>query len=231
VKTVKYTKFLCPILAFVLFLSGCQFNWPWVKKTEVIRSTPEGLYQQGVAYYQDGSYKNAVDVFLRLKEENPLSELALLAELGIADAYFSAGDYHEAVLFYQEFINLHPTNENLPYAMYQLGMSYFKQITTVDRDQTEGFKALRAFEQLVARFPESHFSVQGERMIRESKKALGEKEFYVGEFYFTRGNYHAALRRFDRIARDYANVGLDYKVCHYIEETKRRIAAEEAKKK
>ena len=51
----------------------------------------------------------------------------------------------EAVLAYTEFINLHPTNENLPYVMYQIGMCYYNQITTIDRDQSEGFQGLKAF--------------------------------------------------------------------------------------
>lgn len=217
------------LLGLVLLLAGCQFSWPWEKKSDLLRATPEGLYQQGVAYYQDGNYKRAIEAFQRLKEEYPLSPNALSAELGIADSFFSGKEYPEAVLAYQEFVNLHPTNENLPYAMYQVGMAYFNQITTIDRDQSEGFKALKAFERLVARFPDSRFAVQGERMIKESKKILGEQEFYVGEFYFTRGQYQAALRRFEKIVREYANVGLDFKVNHYIAETKRRLAEEQAK--
>ena len=79
-------------------------------------------------YYQDGNYKKAVEVFQRLKEEYPLSTLAIMAEMGIADSYFSAKEYAEAELAYTEFINLHPTNENLSYAMYQIGMCHFNQI-------------------------------------------------------------------------------------------------------
>src|SRR5512140_3338350 len=73
----------------VLTLSGCQFSWPWTKKIDLTRATPDGLYQQGVAYYQDGSYKKSVAVFQRLKEEYPLSKFAIMAELGIADSHFS----------------------------------------------------------------------------------------------------------------------------------------------
>jgi outer membrane protein assembly factor BamD (BamD/ComL family) len=53
----------------------------------------------------------------------------------------------------------------------------------------------------------------------------------VGEYYFDRKQYLAALLRFEKITRDYANVGLDYKVGYYISESKRRLAEEEAKKK
>ena len=229
--TVRNKRILLVLFVLVMMVSGCTFTWPWTKKVTMARSTPDGLYQQGVEYYKDGNYKRSVGVFQRLKEEYPLSTLAIMAEIGVADSYFSGKDYPEAGLAYREFINLHPTNENLSYMMYQLGMCHFKQITTIDRDQSEAFKALKEFERLTARFPGSKFSFLGEKMIRECKKILGEQEFYVGEFYFNNKQYRAALLRFEKIAREYANVGLDYKVSFYIIESKRRLAEEEAKKK
>jgi len=219
------------LLAVVFLLSGCKMWLPWSKKVDMARATPEGLYQQGLEEYQDGGYKRAVDLFQRVKEEYPLSPLAIMAEIGIADAYFSGKQYHEASLTYSEFLNLHPTNENLPYVMYQIGMCHFNEITTIDRDQSEAFKALKEFERLVARFPSSRFSFMAEKMIRDCRKTLGEQEFYVGKFYFNIKEYQAALHRFEKIARDYANVGLDYKVNYFIVETKRRIAEADAKKK
>jgi outer membrane protein assembly factor BamD len=226
--TVYKKRILPMLLILVMTLSGCTFTWPWTKSNPLTRSTPDGLYQQAVEYYQDGSYKKSVEIFQRLKEEYPLSQLAILAEMGIADSYFSGKDYFEAELAYGEFLNLHPTNENLSYVMYQIGMCHFNQIDTLDRDQSETFKALKEFERLTARFPSSKFSFLAEKMIRECKRILGEKEFYVGEFYFNIKQYRAALRRFEKIARDYANVGLDYKVSYYIIESKRRLGDGEA---
>ena len=207
----------------ILILAGCQFSWPWAKKIDLTRATPDGLYQQGVAYYQDGSYKKAVQVFQRLKEEYPLSKFTIMAELGIADSHFSDKAWPEAELSYSEFLTLHPTNENLPYVLYQLGLCHFNQISTIDRDQSEAIKALREFERLKTRFPNSKFAFLAEKMIRECKKTLGEQEFYVGEFYFNMKQYRAALARFEKIAREYPNVGLDYKVSYYIIETKRYL--------
>ena len=219
------------LLAVVFLLSGCKMWLPWAKKVEMARATPEGLYQQGLQEYQEGGYKRSVELFQRVKEEYPLSPLAIMAEMGIADAYFSGKQYLEANLAYSEFLNLHPTNENLPYVMYQIGMCHFNEITTIDRDQSEAFKALKEFERLMARFPGSKFSFMAEKMVRDCRKTLGEQEFYVGEFYFNIKEYRAALHRFEKIARDYANVGLDYKVNSFIVETKRRIAEADAKKK
>ena len=194
-------------------------------------STPEGLYQQGLQNYQNGNYKRSIELFQRVKEEYPLSPLAITAEMGIADSYFSGKQYPEAELTYSEFLSLHPTNENLPYVMYQIAMCHFNEISTIDRDQSETFKALKEFERLMARFPGSKFSFMAEKMVRECRKTLGEQEFYVGEFYFNIKEYPSALHRFEKVARDYANVGLDYKVSYFIAETKRRIAEVDAKKK
>lgn len=219
------------LLAALLLLSGCKMWLPWSKSKDMARSTPEGLYQQAVQEYKDGGYKRAIELFQRVKEEYPLSPLTIMAEMGIADSFFSGKQYLEAGLAYGEFMNLHPTNENLPYVMYQIGMCHFNEITTIDRDQTETLKALKEFQRLIARFPGSKFSFMAEKMVRECKKTLGEQEFYVGEFYFNIKQYRAALRRFETISREYAQVGLDHKVNAYIAETKRRIAEADAKKK
>jgi len=228
---VRNKRVFLVLLAVVFLLSGCKMWLPWSKKVEMARATPEGLYQQGLEEYKEGGYKRSIELFQRVKEEYPLSPLAIMAEMGIADAYFSGKQYLEAAPAYSEFLNLHPTNENLPYVMYQIGMSHFNEITTIDRDQSETFKALKEFERLMVRFPGSKFSFMAEKMIRDCKKTLGEQEFYVGEFYFNIKEYRAALHRFEKIARNYANVGLDYKVNYFIVETKRRISEADAKKK
>lgn len=219
------------ILAFALICTGCSFSkasiLSFFGKDEPVRSTPEALYSRGTAEYQNGSYKKARTFYVRLKEEHPLHELAILAELGIADSFYSDKDYAEAELAYRDFTSLYPTNENIPYALYQMGMCHFVQIGAIDRDQTETIKARREFERLLARFPQSKFSILAEKMIRECKAKLAEHEFYVGNFYFKQKKYAAALKRFEGITRDYAGVGLDLKVESYLAETRTRLAEEE----
>jgi outer membrane protein assembly factor BamD len=228
---VRNKRVYLALLIVVFLLSGCKMWLPWAKKTDMARTAgPEGLYQQGLEEYKDGGYKRAVELFQRVKEEYPLSAISIMAEMGIADAYFSWKQYPEANAAYSEFLSLHPTNENLPYVMYQMGMCHYNEIPTIDRDQSEAFKALKEFERLLVRFPGSRFAIMAEKMVRDCRKTLGEQEFYVGEFYFNIKQYRAALRRFEKIARDYANVGLDYKVGTFIAETKRRIDEADAKK-
>jgi outer membrane protein assembly factor BamD len=227
---IQYAKsrifVLSAILLALLFLSGCGL----FSRSEMPLNSPEALYERGVDFYQREKYRKAIEVFQRLKEEYPLSKYALMAELGIGDSYFSDELFVEAESSYTEFINLHPTNANVPYAIFQLGTCHYKQMMSIDRDQTETVKARKEFERLISQFPSSKFAAAAEQKLRECKQQIAEHEFYVGYFYFKGKKYKAALKRFEILAKDYANLGLDYKVSYFITETKKRIDQEEKEK-
>ena len=219
-------KFILFALLVPLIFCGCS-SLNIFSKHETPRATPEGLYARASEEFKNGHYKKAQEYFLRVKEEYPLHDMAILAEIGIADSLYSDKEYTEAETAYSDFISLHPVNENVPYALFQVGMCHYNQIAAIDRDQTETIKAKDAWEKLVARYPESKFFTMAEKLIRECKQKLAEHDFYVGKFYFRQKKYHAALSRFENVAREYANVGLDYKVEYYIAETKAKIVEEE----
>jgi outer membrane protein assembly factor BamD len=216
------------ILAMVLTLSGCGWWKDLRTRNKPVRNVPEVLYQSGVEAYQEGRYTRAIEHFTRVKEQHPLHPLALMAELGIADAHFSDANYGEADLAYTDFLNLHPTHESIPYVMYQIGICHYNQIQTIDRDQTETVRTAKDFERLIAKFPKSKFALMAEKKLQECRQRMAEHEFYIGEFYFKRGNYEAALKRFQFLAKNYPAVGLDYKTGIYLAETKKRAEEEKA---
>jgi outer membrane protein assembly factor BamD len=212
-------KALFIIFCVTVLLIGCSL---WQSK-DILQKNPGAYYQQGYDHFQKGRYEKAIESFQRLKEEYPLSELAIRAEIGIADAQFSREEYGYAEMAYNDFLNLHPTNENIPYVMYQIGMCHYKQLVSIDRDQTNTSQALNEFEKLKSRFPSSKFAYLAEKKIRDAKQQLAEHEYYVGELYFRMKKYNAALKRFEGIKKSYPNIGLDYKVDFIIEETKKLI--------
>ena len=219
-------KIVLPLLLLSFVLSGCS-SFNIFGKRDLPKATPEGMYAMAAEEYKEGNYKKAREYFSRVKEEYPLHELAVLAEIGIADSLYSNKDYPEAQDAYSDFISLHPVNENVPYAIYQTGMCHYNQMEAIDRDQTETINARKEWEKLMARYPESKFSIMAEKMLKEVKQRLAERELYIGNFYLSQEKYKAALMRFERIAAEYSNVGLDYKIENYIKETKTKIAEEE----
>ena len=213
------------IVVFMFSITGCLEWWDGPSGP----STPGTLYINGQEEYQDGDYDDAIELFQRVTEEYPLSEYAIPAEQGIADSYFSDEDYISAEANYSDFMDFHPTSENLPYVMYQIGLCHYRQMLGIDRDQTEAHMAVKSFEKLISRFPSSKFSFLAEKKLKECRRKLGEHEFYVGKFYFNIGQYRAAIGRFKTIEEKYAHLGMGYKTAYFIREAKNRLAEKEKK--
>ena len=118
------------------------------------------------------------------------------------------------------------------YALFQKGMSHFKNILSIDRDQTSTNKALFAFEDLVVSYPDSPYREKADELISFLRKRLAEREFYVANFYYKKSNYDGALARFADLLRTYPDAGLTEKTLYYMGEAYRHMGerdmAEEA---
>lgn len=197
-------------LISLLVVSGCA----WFETKE--EKTAQELASDGMDQFNRGKYRKAIESFEKLKDWYPFSKFVILAELKIADAYYNIKEYEEAVAAYEEFENLHPRNEAVPYTIYQIGLCYFEQIDTVDRDQTSAKKALDTFNRLKKQFPVDSYTIKAQEHIKKCLKSLAGHEFYVGIFYLKSKHYKAALNRFKSVLSNYPDVGVHQTALQYI---------------
>lgn len=205
---MKRFIFLGIISIFVF--TGCA----WFETKE--EKPAQELASDGMDYFRDGDYRKAIESFEKLKDWYPFSKYAILAELKIADAHFRLEEYEDAIFAYESFESLHPRNEAVPYVIYQVGLCYFNQIDTIDRDQTTAKKALDTFRRLKKQFPKSPYTKNAGSRIKKSLKSLAGHELYVGLFYFKSKHYKAALNRFKSVLANYPDVGVHKKALEYI---------------
>ncbi len=182
-------------------LTGCAWFQAKEEKTAI------ELANEGMALFEDGKYRKAIESFEKLKDWYPFSRYASLAELKMADSYFALGEYQEAIYMYEEFETLHPRNEAVPYVIYQIGRSYFSRMESVDRDQTPVRKALDTFQRLIRQYPDSEYAAKARNHVKMCQKNLAGHEFYVGMFYFNNKRYKPALSRFESLLVNYPDVG------------------------
>ena len=199
------------IMVLLAVVSGC--SWFETAKQE---KTADELINEGMASFEKGDYRKAAESFQRLKEWYPFSKYASLAELKMGDAFFHAEQYDNAIAAYGEFENLHPRNEAVPYVIYQIGQCYFKQIDTIDRDQSNTLKASDAFNRLIRQFPDDPYSKKAAEHIRECQKNLAGHSFYVGVQYYKSKRYKSALSRFKSVISEYPDVGYHQESLRYI---------------
>lgn len=197
-------------MAIFLLISGC--GWFQVKD----EMSAQELAQDGMAEYNNGNYREAIKSFEKLKDWYPFSKLAMLAELKIADGHFKLEEYEEAIVAYEEFANLHPRNEAIPYVIYQTGLCYFNRVDTVDRDQTNAQKALETFTRLARQYPDDLHALKANEKAKQCLKSIAGHEFYVGLFYFKGKHYKAALERFRSVLSQYPDVGVHQQALQYI---------------
>jgi outer membrane protein assembly factor BamD len=193
-KKTIFLKWIAVPFALSLLL-GCGGKGKEVRKIE---GDPEILYKQALAEFNKKDYSGALKKFEELKSSFPDSPpYTHWAELKVGDCHFLKEDYVEAIAAYEEFKKTHPSHEEIPYVQFQIGMSYFNQMRTLDRDQTPTKKALSSFEYLVANYPPGLFTEKAKEKIGVCKKRLADHEFYIGVFYYNQERYRAAASRFE----------------------------------
>ena len=190
--------------------------------------TAQDLAWEGMDAYENGNYNEAIEKFQKLKDYYPFSKYAILAELKLADAHYQRREYEDAIFAYEDFEQLHPRNEAIPYVIYQIGRCYYDQIDTPDRDQTSAQKALEAFQRLIKQFPRDQYSIRAAEHINTAQKNLAGHAYVVGVFYYNTKHYKAALHRFMSIITDYPDVGYHQKALEYIAKCEASIAKEES---
>ncbi len=183
--------------AMLMTLSACSARDPDIDKPA------HELARNGMDEYAEKNYRKSIRYFEKLRDWYPFSKFAKLAELKIADAHFNLKEYDDAIFAYQEFEELHPKNEAIPYVIYQIGISHFNQLGTIDRDQTVAHKAIDSFERLIRNYPDDLHTDDARQKISICRKSLAENQFYIGRFYYRSKRYKSALARFEGIVANW----------------------------
>ena len=165
--------------------------------------TPEALAMEGMADFNRGKYSAALKRFVEIKDRFPFSEVALLAELKAADANYHMDKFSEAKTLYEEFEANHPTNEAVPYVLFQVGMCYYSQIGTHDRDPGNAQNAVQAFERLNRSFPKSPYFAEASARTQAAKDFLAQHEFSVATFYVRTDEDKQAQGRLEYLLANY----------------------------
>jgi len=191
------------ILALSLAVALLTAFWACSSRDPDIDKPAHELAQNGMDEYAQKNYHKSIRYFEKLRDWYPFSKFAKLAELKIADAHFNLEEYDDAIFAYQEFEELHPKNEAIPYVIYQIGNSHFEQLSTIDRDQTAAHKAIESFERLIKTYPDDPQAEDARQKILTCRKSLAENQFYIGRFYYRIKQYKSALARFEGIVADW----------------------------
>ncbi len=163
------------------------------------------ILDMGRAYLANGKYYTARKYFQLIIDNAPNSGQFPAAKLGLADAYYFdlATGSADALPEYQSYLVYFPNNPEAAYAQYMVGMCYYAQVESPDRDQSYTRKALAEFEKLHSQYPDSPYNELSEEQIQLCWHRLAQHEFGVAIFYYKAGTYKAAEGRFRSVLDQY----------------------------
>ncbi len=160
-------------------------------------------------FFRTTNYVRAIEKLQSIIDNYPYSDVAVLAELKIADAYFDDRRYDEALSYYRDFADLHPQHERVPYTIFRSALCRERQMHAANRDQTATRDALLHLDRPLAKYPHSPEAREAEIMWRDLRTHLAENVAEIAEFYLKREEYESAAERYRSLLNEYPGLGLD----------------------
>src|ERR1700757_1312837 len=121
-------------------------------KEAYVEKPVDDLYNKAMDELVEERYATAAKTFQEVESQHPYSVWATKSQLMSAYALYEAGNYGQAIIAADRFIQLHPGHRDIAYAYYLKAICYYMQIVDVGRDQRTTELALPAHGTLEARF-------------------------------------------------------------------------------
>jgi outer membrane protein assembly factor BamD len=190
-------------LAFAALLGAACASVQPKEEDIVIEGSVEDLYNRATDLLEAENYKEAARFYNEVDRQHPYSTWASRAQLMAAYSYYKEREYETAITALNRFIRLHPSHRDIAYAYYLKSLCYFEQVRDVRRDQTASEEALKAFDEVIKRFPDSRYAQDARNKIVLVQDHLAGHEMSVGRWYQRRGRYLAAINRYKVVIEKY----------------------------
>ena len=194
-------KIICLILFFICI--GCSKNNINSNSSDD-KIEPENLYKIAKISFDQQNFYIARDQFKELKKLFPLSNEAIQSEIMIAFIDYIQMDYDQAILNYRKIINKYPSHKDLDYVYYMIAMCNYEQLQNEALDGYYNDLALKSFNQVINRFPNSKYAKDSHQKIILVKSNIAAKHMEIGRFYLNNKKYIAALNRFKIVIEEFS---------------------------
>ena len=191
----------------------------------------ESLYSAAKQRLDRGDARVAAALFDEVERQHPYSPWARRAQLMSAFSYYLQKDYTKAIETSQRFLSIHPGNKDAPYAYYLIALSYYEQISDVDRDQKVTEQALTALNDVQRRYPNTQYAADARLKADLVNDHLAGKEMEIGRFYERTGQWLAAQIRFQNVVEGFQTTSHTAEALYRLTETNLALGIPEQAKK
>jgi outer membrane protein assembly factor BamD len=194
-------RFLLTALLCLPLLTACGSS---SKKEETADARPaQEFFDEGNKLMEKDRYTAAAKSFDEIERQHPYSDLAPKAKFLAAHARYLNENYEEAIIAYDQFLQLYPSSAQAPRAMYEKALCYYEQISDVSRDQDMTRRAMELLELVRTRYPQSGEAKEAAIKLDLTRDHLAGKEMEIGRWYQRQSQLQAAISRFRTVVDQY----------------------------
>jgi len=193
------------LLLVIFFINGCSKDK--IKESQLNEKNLDlqvlEAYQEGLASLKGGDVLFAAKKFNEAEILFPQSLWAPKSALMAAYSYYSQDYYGDAIAELDRFIKIYTYDKNLDYAYYLLGISYYEQIVSEEKDLQSIIEAKKNFTIVVNEYPKTEYSLDAKFKLDLINQILASKEMYIGRYYFQKQKWIPSINRFLTVVNYY----------------------------
>jgi outer membrane protein assembly factor BamD len=199
VKFISTKYFYILGLFFIMSLNSCTNEFERVRTS----NDPKLILKKANEYYKDKEYVSA----------QALYELAVQFYRGKAEAeeiflnlsytFYHTGEYITAAHYFNNFVSTFYNSKKKEEADFMAAYSNYKLSPNFKLDQTYSQKSIDAFQEFIAKYPDSKRISECNNLIDEMRAKMEKKAFQQGSLYYQIGQFQSAVRAFEIMLKDY----------------------------
>lgn len=196
-----------------------------------VKPTVERDYIKAYETLIDGGYSEAAQLFEKIEDDYPFSDLASKAQTMAAYAYYKNEDYEEVDRIVDDFIRINPNHDSIPYMLYLKGRGYYNKIPDIKRAQDSARKASQIFREVRARFPETKYADDVRLKLVNVDNHIAGALMSVGRYQMRQENYVGAIKNFEEVIYRYSRTNQNAEAYYRLFEVYYKLGIEEEAKK
>jgi outer membrane assembly lipoprotein YfiO len=197
-------------LVFALFflLVSCHGKKVETAKPPVVNlnETDKQLFERAMKDLQKSRFTVARLTLQTLINTYPDSEYLPPAKYALAESFYrenTTASQTQAEAEFKDYITFFPTSPLAPDAQLKIALTHVRRMDSPDRDRTQAVLAEAELKTMLESYPDSRLLDEAKQKLIGVQEVLAEGDNSVGNFYYMRKSYPAAVARYKEVMTKY----------------------------
>ena len=194
-----YNKFIVVVICFFWWMFFSALS----KTEETQIKTPNKYYLDGLYYYVDRSNTSATEQFEALSKNYPYSNYTRNSLIMEAFTNYADKEYGKISGITEVYFRLFPNDAYASYMAYINAMSYYATIKNAENSLDNIEKSYELFLDVKNNFSNTKYAEDAKIKLEYLSKMMQLNDIKIGDFYFSRGDYIGAMRKYTGMFKKY----------------------------